>query len=160
MRNSFAQKSTLAIVIPALLTLSLSACDNQQVGTIAGAAAGAAAGKAIAGDGTSGYVGIILGALAGGYLGGEIGKYLSKTDQQKQAATTSNVLETGQPQSWANAETGAKGTVSAQPAFTNSQNQVCRDFTSTATAGNGASGTGQGTACKQADGTWKIIKSA
>jgi surface antigen len=156
--KSGAQKSTLALLIPAMLTLSLAACDEQQIGTIAGAAAGAAGGKAIAGDGTKGYIGLILGAVVGGYLGGELGKRLSNRDKEQQAAATNRVLDTGQTTSWANAETGAKGTVSAQPTFKNSANEVCRDFSSSATVSDGTSGTGQGTACKQADGTWRIVK--
>jgi surface antigen len=158
MRNSIIKKTILITLVPALLSFSLAACDEQQIGTIAGAAAGAAGGKAIGGDGTQGYVGLILGAVVGGYLGGELGKRLSKSDQNQQAAATNKVLDTGQPQRWANAETGASGSVSAQPTFKNSQNEVCRDFSSSATTSDGATGAGKGTACKQADGTWRIVK--
>ncbi len=158
MRYSIAHKSTLVLVTAAVLSMSLAACDEQQIGTIAGAAAGAAGGRAIAGDGTRGYVGLILGAVVGGYLGGELGKRLSNRDKEQQAVATNRVLETGQTSTWANTETGAKGSVSAQPTFKNSANEVCRDFSSTATVADGSSGTGQGTACKQADGTWRIVK--
>jgi surface antigen len=155
------RKIIAGLLIPATLSLSLAGCDNQQIGTIAGAAGGAAAGKAIGGHGTGGYVGLILGAVAGGFLGGELGKYLSRDDQQKQAAATTKALDTSSPQSWNNPETGAKGDVAPTKTFTSqvgsTSGQTCSDFTSTATAGNGASGTGKGTACKQADGTWKIV---
>ncbi len=155
------RKLIASALIPAVLTLSLAACDNQQIGTIAGAAGGAAAGRAIGGDGTGGYVGLVLGAVVGGYLGGELGKSLSNRDKQQQASATNRALDTGSPEGWSNAETGAKGTVQPTKTFTSNvgstAGQTCREFTSSATAGNGASGTGKGTACKQPDGTWKIV---
>jgi surface antigen len=148
-------------LIPATILLSLSACDEQQIGTIAGAAGGAAAGKAIGGDGTSGYVGLIIGAVAGGYLGGELGKRLSNRDREQQASATNKALDTGSSQSWSNPESGARGSVAVNEPFqskTGSTNgQTCRAFSSSATAGDGTSGTGKGTACKQPDGTWKIV---
>jgi surface antigen len=148
-------------LIPALLTLSLAACDEQQIGTIAGAAGGAAAGKAIGGDGTSGYVGLILGAVAGGYLGGELGKRLSNRDKEQQASATNKALETGAGQSWTNPDSGARGNVAVNEPFQSkvgsTQGQTCRAFSSSATTADGASGTGKGTACKQPDGTWKIV---
>ncbi len=156
------RKAIISVLIPSMLALSVAACDEQQIGTIAGAAGGAAAGKAIGGQGTSGYVGLILGAVVGGYLGGEIGKRLSDRDRQQQASATNQALETASPQSWSNTETGAKGSVEPTKTFTSNvgstSGQTCRDFSSSATAGDGTSGTGKGTACKQPDGTWKIVR--
>lgn len=155
------RKIIASLLIPATLSMGLAACDNQQIGTIAGAAGGAVAGKAIGGSGTSGTVGLILGAVAGGYLGGEIGKRLSNRDRDQQAQATNRALENGGSQSWNNPESGARGDVTANSTFKSNvgstSGQTCRDFTSSASTSDGNSGSGRGTACKQPDGTWKIV---
>jgi surface antigen len=155
------RKTITRLLIPAVLSLGIAACDNQQIGTIAGAAGGAVAGKAIGGHGTSGTVGLILGAIAGGYLGGEIGKRLSNSDRGQQAQATNRALESGGSQSWSNPETGARGDVTADNTFRSNTGstagQTCRAFSSSASTSDGNSGTGRGTACKQPDGTWKIV---
>jgi surface antigen len=152
-----------AILIPATLLSGLSACDNQQVGTIVGAAGGAAAGRAIGGDGTGGYVGLILGAIAGGYLGGKVADWLTTKDKQQMAQTTNSALEngkSGQTYEWANPDSGNKGAVTAQPSFKTQDGATCRDFSSSVTSLQGQQATGSGMACKQADGTWRIVKSS
>jgi surface antigen len=157
------RKIIASLLIPATLSMSLAACDNQQIGTIAGAAGGAVAGKAIGGSGTSGTVGLIIGAVAGGYLGGEIGKRLSNRDKEQQAQATNRALENGGSQSWNNPETGARGDVTANNNTFKSNvgstaGQICRDFSSSASTSDGSNGSGSGTACKQPDGTWKIVR--
>jgi surface antigen len=155
------KKLMIAALIPATLMTAACDVDNQQIGTIAGAAGGAAAGRAIGGDGTGGYVGLILGAIVGGYLGGEAGKWMDNRDRQRQAETTNRALETGQAGqgfSWTNPDSGNRGTVTPQQTFRNSTGQTCRDFTSSATSAQGQSAQGAGTACKQPDGTWRIVR--
>jgi surface antigen len=151
------------ILIPATLMTGLAACDNQQIGTIAGAAGGAAAGRAIGGDGTGGYVGLILGAIAGGYLGGKVGEWLTPKDKQQMSTTTNQALEQGKPgqtYSWTNPESGNSGGVTPTQTFRNQDGSTCRDFSSTVSSAQGQNANGAGVACKQADGTWRIVKSS
>lgn len=152
-----------AIVIPATLLSGLAACDNHEIGTIAGAAGGAAAGRAIGGDGTGGYVGLILGAIAGGYLGGKVADWLTSRDHAQMAQTTNKALETGKSgatYNWANSESGNKGSVTPQQSYKTQDGTTCRDFSSSVTSAQGQQASGSGVACKQADGTWRIVKSS
>jgi surface antigen len=152
-----------AFIIPATLMTGLSACDNQQVGTIAGAAGGAAAGRAIGGDGTGGYVGMLIGAIAGGYLGGKVAEWMTSKDKQQMSTTTNQALEqgkAGQTYSWTNPESGNKGNVTPAQSFRNQDGSTCRDFSSTVSSAQGQNANGAGVACKNADGTWSIVKSS
>lgn len=147
------------------LPLALTACegaDRERIGTIGGAAAGAVAGKAIGGSGTSGTIGMILGAIGGGYLGGEIGQALDDRDQKELSNVTQRALNegtSGQSFAWSNPATGNRGTVSpTSNPYSTADGQQCRDFTTSVTLREGRSATSTGTACKQADGSWRVTR--
>ncbi|MFA5959241.1 MAG: glycine zipper domain-containing protein [Tatlockia sp.] len=65
------KKIIAALVFTSAATLTLSACTNTQVGTVAGGAAGAGLGYALTG-GSAG--GAIIGAGAGALIGNQIGQ--------------------------------------------------------------------------------------
>ena len=149
----------------ACVPLALSACENadrERIGTIGGAAVGAVAGKAIGGSGTSGTIGLIVGAIAGGYLGGEIGQALDRRDQQELSNVTQQALNegpVGQSYAWSNPQTGNRGTVSpTSTAYATAEGQQCRDFTTSVTLREGRAASSSGTACKQADGSWRVTR--
>lgn len=56
---------------------------------------------------------------------------------------------------WQNPDTGATTTVVPQPAFQTASGQICREFQQTVTIG-GQPQQAYGTACRQADGSWKL----
>lgn len=154
------RRLTITALILAM-TLPLGACEDKQgVGTILGAIGGAAVGSAIGGKGGTGKViAVAAGTLAGAYLGREIGKSLDKADRAAMQKTTQNALETnvsGTSSTWRNPDSGHKGTVTPQPAYTNTKNSYCREYQQTITVG-GKTETAYGTACRQQDGTWKIV---
>jgi surface antigen len=161
-KNFGRSRTAKALALATLLLFTLSACDGEQIGTLAGAAGGAAAGRAIGGDGTGGYIGIILGAVVGGYLGGQAGKWLDNRDQRKMSEATQRTLDTGQrgqAQSWSNAETGTKGTVTPRSDLYNTASgNTCRDFEQFVQTQDGKSAGGSGTACKNPDGTWRVVR--
>lgn len=148
----------------ACLPLALSACepDRERIGTLGGAAAGAVAGKAIGGSGTSGTIGMILGAVAGGYVGGEIGQRLDERDQKELSNVTQRALNegaVGQSYEWSNPSSGNRGTVSpTSTSYSTAQGQNCRDFSTSVILREGRQATSSGTACKQPDGSWKIVR--
>lgn len=151
-----------AMIAAAILPFTLAACDvdRQQIGTIAGAAGGAVAGKAIGGSGTSGTIGLIVGALAGGYLGNQVGKWLDDKDRDKINQTTTRAASSGKNGEvfyWANPDSGNRGSVTATESYA-SGGQTCRAVTQTVTTANGQSANGNGTVCKQADGTWRVVQ--
>ncbi len=133
--------------------------SKQTGGAVLGGIGGAVAGSAF-GSGTGRLVGVGAGALLGALLGSEIGKSLDKADQTALNSTTQRALETApsnQPVSWRNPDSGNSGTITPRPAVQNASNgQYCREFTQTINVG-GKSEQGVGTACRQPDGSWRIV---
>ncbi len=145
-----------------MLTVTLAACEagkeNQQAGTLIGAAAGALLGSQV-GSGTGRTIAIAAGTLAGAWLGNEIGKSLDRKDRAAMQQTTQQSLSSspaGTTSSWSNPESGNSGTVTPQPTYTNSSGQVCREYQQTVVVDDQTE-TGYGTACQQKDGSWKVV---
>lgn len=155
----FTPKSLLV----AALSLSLTACtaegNKEGIGTLVGAAVGGLAGAAIDDDGSGGVVAIAAGTIIGGIIGNQIGKGLDKADRLEAERAQFQALEfkrSGEQVSWSNPDSGNSGNVVARPAFKNPQGSVCREFTQTIKVG-GKQEEGVGTACRQADGSWRIV---
>lgn len=132
--------------------------SKQTGGAVLGGIGGAVAGSAF-GSGTGRLVGVGAGALIGALLGSEIGKSLDRADQVAMTNTTQRALETApsnQPVSWRNPDSGNYGTITPRPAVQTASGQNCREFTQTINVG-GRSEQGVGTACRQPDGSWRIV---
>jgi surface antigen len=84
--------------------------SSQGVGAAIGGVAGALLGNQIAGRGSR-TLGTLLGGALGAAAGSAIGCKLQKNDRDKAERAAQQALETGQSQSWSNAETGAAGRV-------------------------------------------------
>ena len=141
------------------LSVSLASCTKEESGTLLGAIGGAVIGDAIGGSGTGKVIAIAAGTMAGAYIGGEVGKSLDRADRQAMAERTQHALEkteSGKISTWHNPDSGHSGTVTPQPAYTNKKDEYCREYQQTVTVG-GKTETAYGTACRQADGTWKIV---
>ena len=124
-------------------------------GTLLGAAAGGLAGSQF-GKGKGQLATTAIGVLAGGLIGNQVGTSL---DRAVMTQTTTRTLETapsGQTSSWRNPDSGNYGTVTPQPAYQTASGQYCREFSQTVTVG-GKTEEAYGTACRQPDGTWKIV---
>ena len=146
------------------ITLGLAACGDTQagnkqvLGTLAGAALGGLAGSQI-GSGKGKMAAVGVGVLLGALAGGEIGKSLDRADRLMMKQTTQRALErqpSGSVSAWQNPDSGHSGTVTPRPAFQNTAGQYCREYQQTVTVG-GQSQDAYGTACRQPDGTWKIV---
>jgi len=154
------------LLILAVTTGLLTGCASmtghkQDVGTLLGAATGAG----LAADWTSGSDGggrvmaIAAGTLVGSMVGSEIGKALDEQDRMRMARARQQALEhypSGRSSTWQNPDTGHRGAVTPQPAYQNDRGQYCREFTQEIEIG-GEVQEGYGTACRQPDGSWKII---
>ncbi len=142
--------------------LGLSACQQQgpkqTMGTLGGAAVGGLAGSQI-GKGKGQLVAVGAGVLLGALLGGEIGKSLDKADQAYAAQTTNQALEnnpTGQQSSWSNPDSGNHGEIKPTRTTYSDSGQPCREFQQTIVVG-GKTQSAYGTACRDANGDWKIV---
>ena len=156
--------SRLAVV--SVLVLGLVGCQTtdgegtkQRVGTILGGVAGAVAGSQI-GKGSGRVAAGAAGALLGAFLGNQIGLSLDRADRLAMQKTPTTALETsksGTAVAWRNPDTGNRGTVTPKPAFKNNYGRYCREFQQTVTIG-GRTAEAYGTACRQPDGSWKIVR--
>lgn len=141
-----------------LMVSSLISCTKEESGTLLGAIGGALVGSAVTGDSS---VGVAIGTLAGAYIGNDVGKKLDKSDQQQMYTTSQAALETGvsgDQSQWHNPDSGNRGSITPQPAYNNTDGEYCREYQQTVTVG-GQPETAYGTACRQEDGSWKIINS-
>jgi surface antigen len=158
--------SSRLLLIPALAAaLGLAACENgnqpnkQDFGTILGGIGGAVIGAQF-GKGTGQLVGVAAGALAGAYLGNQIGASLDKADKaaMERASNTATTAPIGQSISWRNPDSGHSGTVTPTREGTAANGEYCREFQQTVTIGDKTE-KAFGTACRQPDGSWKIVNS-
>jgi surface antigen len=137
-----------------LLTISLGACTNQEVGTVTGGVLGGAIGTQI-GGGTGQTIAIIGGTMIGSLIGGKIGKSMDDVDRMK-ANQALEKTPTNQSTSWSNPDNGNKYTVTPTKTYTNSAGSPCRQYTTTAVI-EGKREELQGTACRDANGQWKAV---
>lgn len=146
------------------VVFTLAACEGQQmnketVGTVLGGVGGAVLGAQL-GKGTGRLVGVAAGALAGAYLGNQVGQSLDKADraQMEQASQRATTAPIGQQISWRNPESGNSGSITPTREGTNtSTGEYCREFQNDVTIG-GKTEQAYGTACRQPDGSWRVVK--
>jgi len=145
-------------IIVILCTIAMAGCQNmsnQDAGTMTGAVAGGLLGSTI-GQGSGQIAAIAIGAAAGAVIGNSIGKNMDDNDKMRrnQALENNNV---GQPAYWNNNKTGVRYKVTPVKNVTVKGNEYCREYQTTATI-NGQPQKMYGTACRQPDGAWKVVK--
>ena len=153
----------LRITLVGLTVLTLAACTSkagpkETVGTLLGAAAGGLAGAQV-GKGRGRLVATGVGTFLGAMIGNEIGKSLDRADRLAMQRTTQRTLESapvGKTSTWENPDSGNYGSVTPQKTWRQDDGTYCREFTQTITVG-GRTEEAYGTACRQPDGTWKIV---
>jgi surface antigen len=150
----------LAIILA--IPLALTACENgnqkQTAGTVIGAVAGGLLGSTI-GKGAGRTAAIVAGAAIGGLAGNQLGAALDERDRERAAYSTQAALEsnrTGQPTAWRNPETGNSGSTTPTRTYTDTGGQPCREYQTTVTVA-GKQQQAYGTACRDADGSWRIV---
>jgi surface antigen len=152
----------LAVMFAA--ALGLGACANRDAGrkqtggAVVGAVAGGVAGSMI-GKGSGRLIMTGLGTLLGAYIGSQVGKSLDNADRAAAANTAQQTFEnnkTGQPGTWNNPDNGHTGTITPTKTYQQADGAYCREYQQTVTVG-GKTEQAYGTACRQPDGSWKIV---
>lgn len=147
-------------LVTLFIGINLVGCANstltkQDVGTFTGGAIGGLVGSQF-GKGTGQLAAIGIGTLAGAFIGNAIGKNMDDVDRMKMSqALESN--QVGQPAYWQNQKTGANYTVTPTHNVTVKGNRYCREYRTVADIA-GKKQQIYGTACRQPDGSWKVIK--
>lgn len=160
-----ARRNLLAGLFAVSLAPAIAGCagmsENETAGTILGGVAGAVVGNQF-GDGDGKTAATALGAIIGATVGREIGHSLDQTSRRRADAATRRALDTasvGQGIAWENpANTGgpARGSAMITRQGADRQGRTCREFQQTITVG-GKEVQSYGTACRDANGDWRIV---
>lgn len=148
-------KALFAGILALLVSLPSCAADQrqkEQAGMVIGGVLGGVLGTQI-GQGRGRDIAIIAGVLAGAAIGGSVGRTMDEVDRMKMAQTLEGV-RTGVSSTWVNPDTGAQYAVTPTRTY-ETAGGPCREFTTEAVIG-GKREKVYGTACRQADGSWKV----
>ena len=131
--------------------------EKETAGTVLGGIGGAVLGSQI-GGGSGRLIATAVGTLAGAFIGNQIGSGLDKADQQAMVKAEQRAYDApiGEKISWNNPDSGNSGTVTPVRDGTASNGQYCREYQHTVVI-DGKSQNAYGTACRQPDGSWKIV---
>lgn len=143
-------------VVAALSMVVLSACESpptqQQAGTVLGGVVGGVVGAEIGDHRTAAT---IIGAIVGATIGSAIGRTMDEQDRRR-AGYVLEATPTGQTGYWVNPDTGHRFNMTPTRTYTR-EGAPCREFTIDATIG-GRLDQVYGTACRQPDGAWRILR--
>jgi surface antigen len=144
-------------IIPLCAVMALAGCSNygrqEQAGMVIGGALGGLLGAQYdEGHHDARTAAIIVGTLAGAAIGGSVGRSMDDVDRLKTSQTLETV-RTGVSSSWRNPDTGNQYAVTPTRTYELASGP-CREYVINANVGGKAEQV-YGTACRQADGSWK-----
>ena len=147
------------LMLVGLVSLPLvSGCATKmETGTVVGALTGGALAYGLGQDSSKKELWTVLGIGLGAMIGQNIGKQLDERDRYLMAQTFEHTMEkapTNSTGQWQNPDTGHGGTITPTNTIV-TNGTPCREFTQTVSIG-GKMQEAYGTACRQADGSWKI----
>ncbi|MDE0174320.1 MAG: RT0821/Lpp0805 family surface protein [Defluviicoccus sp.] len=151
---------TMIVAVAALAVAACSGGEKEKAGTVIGAGLGALAGAHV-GKGPGKLFAVAVGTMAGAALGSEVGKSLDRADRLAMRRSTQGALEknrTGAASEWRNPDSGNQGTVTPTRTYRTEAGRYCREYRQTITVG-GRTEEGYGRACRQPDGSWRIVES-
>ncbi len=150
------------IAIVTLLALSLGACQTtgqrQTGGALIGAGLGGLLGSQF-GSGSGKLAATALGVVGGMLIGSEIGRSMDQTDRAyyRNASARAETAPVGETITWRNPESGNSGSVTPTREGTHiDSGAYCREYQQQIIVG-GRTESGYGQACRQPDGSWKVI---
>lgn len=147
------KKLTVASLALSFMVAGCAPINNEGVGTISGGVVGGLLGSQF-GGGSGRVMAAAGGALLGAYLGGQIGKSMDKQDRMEMQRAL-ETAPTGRAVVWSNPDNGNRYTVQPTRTYYHSQ-QPCREYITKAIIG-GKSEQIHGKACRQADGSWRVV---
>jgi len=157
-------RAALAGVV--LVGFGLAGCDPQYGGgigpkTTIGGLGGAAGGGLIAAAAGGGGAAIAAGVIVGGLLGGAVGSALDAQDRAMANQAAQQAFEnspSGTPSNWRNPDSGHYGSVTPTRTFQNPNGAYCREYQQQIFI-DGRPQQSYGTACRQPDGSWRVVNS-
>ena len=161
-------RSTAALTAAPIAALTaaailLSACitteaPKQGAGTLLGAVGGALAGSQV-GKGRGRIVAVAAGTILGAFMGAEIGRSLDRADRiaLANAQEQAHFAPVGETIQWSNPDSGHHGEISATREGRSNTGRYCREYQHSVVI-NDQVQQAYGTACRQPDGSWQVIK--
>lgn len=151
------------ILLSVVLTTSLAGCagriSHEDTGAITGAIAGGIIGNQV-GGGMGKSLATGAGFLIGAVIGANIGRHLDESDERR-AQLVLEDNKTGERSSWVNPDTQNRVSVTPTRTFKKRsgrhQGRYCREYQTEVIVG-GKRHDAYGTACRQPDGSWEIVK--
>ena len=145
------------------MALTISGCaqnagQKETGGAVLGAILGGLLGSQF-GKGDGRLAATALGTLAGAAIGGSVGRSMDDVDRMKmrQAEHTAYNAPLNETVIWNNPNTGNRGSITPVRDGRTDAGVYCREFQSEIIVG-GKKAAGYGTACRQPDGSWKIVE--
>jgi surface antigen len=129
--------------------------------TAIGAGGGALVGGLIAGAAGANPAAIAASVIGGMLIGGLVGNMLDQRDKQMAAEAAHRAMETaptGKPVAWKNPDSGHSGTVTPTKTYQTANGTYCREYQTTVLI-DGKQERATGTACRQPDGSWRVVNS-
>ncbi|MGC1953069.1 MAG: RT0821/Lpp0805 family surface protein [Gammaproteobacteria bacterium] len=132
--------------------------EKQTLGGLLGAAGGGLLGSQF-GHGSGQLAATAAGTLLGALVGSNIGRTMDDVDRLKaqQAYEHAARAPIGETITWENPNTEHSGSITPVREGTSSSGLYCREFQQTVSIG-GKSERAYGTACRQPDGSWKMVQ--
>ncbi|PWC37969.1 hypothetical protein TSO352_08575 [Azospirillum sp. TSO35-2] len=153
-----------ATAFAAVAALSLGACQTgpmsnmnttETVGTLGGAVAGGLLGSRF-GGGSGKLATTAIGTLLGAYAGQQLTRHFTAADQNRASDAEERAVTNNQTITWNNPESGNRGTIQPTRTYQSDNGQTCRDYQHSVVI-DGRTEVARGTACRQPDGTWKLV---
>lgn len=129
-------------------------CNRQTVGTLLGGVVGGALGSRV-GEGTGKTAATIAGTLLGMMVGGNIGRSMDDADRYCLGQVLEQAPDRGLV-SWRNPDLQSEYRVTPTRTYEQS-GRYCREYTTESIVG-GRPQSVYGTACRQPDGSWEIVR--
>lgn len=143
----------LAMAVLAAFAAATGCARKEHTGAVIGGTLGGWFGSQI-GTGVGRLAATTAGVLGGSYIGGRIGRAMDEADRMR-AHQTLERTPTGETVAWTNPDTGTSYEITPTRTY-ESQGSPCREYTAEAWIG-GEREVVTGTACRQADGSWRAI---
>ena len=147
------------VLVALLMPFLLASCESIGPKATIGGLGGATAGGLIAAAAHASPAGIAAGVILGGLVGGAIGDRLDAADRREAAEAARRALESspsGSTVPWRNPDSGHSGSVTPTRTYQSSSGEYCREYQQTVMI-DGKTEQSYGTACRQPDGSWKIM---
>jgi len=151
-----------------LSALALTACETtgdpyrdtvreqETAGAIVGGIIGGVIGHEF-GEGRGRTAMTVLGATAGALIGGRLARDRAVSDYERRAAYTAfESTPSGRPVEWRDPGAGSHGSYTPTRTYRSPGGEYCREYQQTVVI-DGREQRAYGTACRQPDGSWRIV---